>query len=87
MVLPVITSAVQELFTLSQCRIVLLVSLTANHSKTKPVTDWSTLALQRTSKFLSSSGLPVIWLTAGGSLEKEDDIKKKSTFVFVKFSH
>lgn len=72
------TNAVQELFSLSQYGTLLLSSLTANHSKTKPLTDWSTGTVQWTSNLLSSSGFAAIWLGEDGSEERN-----KSSYAYI----
>lgn len=74
-VLPEMTSAVQEPFTLSQCRTLLLFSLTADHSTTKPLTVRPAGTFQLTSKLLSSSGVAVIWGGAGSSGHRDSQNK------------
>lgn len=68
--LPVMTSARQELFSLSQCRALLVWSVTGNHSTTNPPVARSAGAVQRTSKLLSLSGVAVIFIGSCVSTQK-----------------
>lgn len=65
--LPVMISFVEELFSFSQCRTLLVSSLTATHSTTKPLTDRFGGGLQRTTKLPSPSGVAVSSAGGGGS--------------------
>lgn len=73
---PVMTSAVEELFNFSQYRMLVFASLTADHSTTKPLASWSVGAIHRTSKLLSFSGTAVICL--GDDRSKETCVRFKS---------